>query len=569
MRWLPASILLAAALAAVLYSIELRSDLEPVPAPVTEWPLEAEHPQTQLTQVATRAPDESHRSPLKVEPAEDESDPVAVLVSGRVLGADGQGVSAGVRLWQRQDAGSIEHRARRGTARDGSFSFEVDPGREWQLAAEAPGHGTGHTEWRLGGAANEAEIQVAGSETLVGTVLDPAGAPLPGVKLWVLLAELHNSLEPGQPSVFASEQIRRLWIPSNGATQATVETNLDGEFTARGLKDGNYVVRVNGERPTNPRSPYRYADLLTTAPVNPAAGAIELTLEATILTIALQSPDDPSTSVTPRITWDDAFHVPRTILAGWGGGIPVITVDPAWRVGPLLGTRRSSIGGRVTSDGLAVFDVNLAACTVLVRGGGFDNLPRTVELEPGQRTHVDIVKATRPRGRLEISPALGGSDCALIDPTTGLVFWAGFLEKTRAMKAPSGEYLVTGTQLGQVVKPQRVTVRSEQLTWVDLNRHHHEESFLQLKLSGSLHGTTPTESDPNASVVHVVIQESSLPARLLRSPRSSSWRLGQTQTSTALAPGTYELFAETSDGRGLVRRFELGAGETLALSLDF
>ena len=571
MRWLVALIVIVL-LATALWTLGPRSRAGGVEAPSVE-PRPSERADPQLEPV-TEARLEAEPLQRTSEVAADEPLPSAVvsaLLSGRVVDSRGQGVRASVRLWQRDAAESIEHGARCRTDRDGSFQVGIDPEREWQLAAEALGHGTGHTPWRRG-AEEQVEIVVTGSAALRGTLRDPDGSPLPGVKLWVLLAELHESLAPDKPNVFTSEQVRPLWIEGRGTTQAVVETSADGEFAADGLQLGSYMVRVHGETPTNPRTPYRFPDLLTSTPIESNGVAVSLTMEATILTVQLFDNDGTATGAEPSIVWDGALDVPRTWFGNdWNADRPILSVDPSWSVGRIQSTRRSSLGGRMLDSGLAVFDVTPVRSTVWVRGGGFDNDPYMVELPEGRRTHVEFTRQARARGKLEITSDCDNAQYSLVDAATGLVFREYFTkEGALLIEAPPGDYVIRGTCEEDTVAPgefphaQQATLEPNQTTHVDFRSSRQGEGFIELTLLGDT-----AETDERGRTVRVAVQAPPLPARLLRPSQVPSWTLGESAVSYPVPPGSYELLAELPDGRQARQSIELQAGETLRVSLDF
>ena len=164
-------------------------------------------------------------------------------VHGRLLDQGGHPVAGVVRASQWDGEGKLGPGVLGHAGADGRF--ELSPSRPGihQIVADAGEHGTASLlDVDLGRGAHEpVELCVCGPGVVRGRVLDAGGKPAAAVELLVLLAALDDergSFVLPEPARSAAE------IEGRGRIWATLLTDADGAFEARGLREDRYVVRA-------------------------------------------------------------------------------------------------------------------------------------------------------------------------------------------------------------------------------------------------------------------------------------------------------------------------------------
>jgi hypothetical protein len=221
---------------------------------------------------------------------------------GRVAGADG-GPAAGVRvgLLEPRDGGWASAHDDDTTDGEGRFAIHHAGAGPRALQALAPGRGSAFRDdltfaedaVRAGGEpADEVALVLCGSGTLAGVVVDPAGAPAPGHRLWALPAGR------AEPDLNDAERIAL--TRGEGTIDGRATSDAAGQFRMTGLRPGAYDVwgYDAAER--------TYA-LRTAAPVG--TGSADLRIVAARHALVVRVLDHRGQPIAPRVIGDYAFDV--------------------------------------------------------------------------------------------------------------------------------------------------------------------------------------------------------------------------------------------------------------------
>lgn len=150
----------------------------------------------------------------------------AFTVRGRVVDAMGLPVPDAIVLVTIGTTYEREH-----LRDDGSFAIDVEAGREFDLAFESPSAGTTsrkEAQGRAGESRDLGSVVLSAGLSLSGRVVDAAGVPVAGARVWTL-----RPAAGGSVVAWTSGRI------------AETTSDAEGAFTLRGLPPGPAVLRID------------------------------------------------------------------------------------------------------------------------------------------------------------------------------------------------------------------------------------------------------------------------------------------------------------------------------------
>lgn len=499
----------------------------------------------------------------------------------------------------------------------GAFELDFDDTfADAVLLADAGEHGTGACGGPLGfrlspeAPPQDLRIVVSGSGILRGQLVDDLGRPAAGVSLVTLAA----GLDDGHGTTAQQEPLHReLQALGGGAVYRECQSDAEGRFELRGLRDLPFVVRARI------RSGSGFSLLLTPIPVLPAGQELRLLLARPHLVVRLLDPEGEAwarAGVEAALA-ESLFH---DAPSKWPAE-PRVFVHPCARDASEVELVGQFVAGRRVRADELVFEVpDDARYLVGAYGGGFDGSAQVVEVPSGASGVPVLLRASvgDARGTLVLRVSSGGK---LIDPGSlelgvesvphGLLL----LTPERASMAtsfslPPGRYRLFAAGVGQtdfqhgILWQARVGGRAE--LELDLAAGETQEHTLELEPGARLDVTLVGETRPE-DVANLVARSPylALPENadaLARAAAASElvlvrpgrrpepvyfrahafegtsaagehliagWPLGASQRSEELPSGRFTLVARLPGGRELRREVELFPGVTTPLTLEF
>ena len=260
-------------------------------------------------------------------------------------------------------------------------------------------------------------VVLHGSGVLCGRVTETSGTPAARMSLMVLMAELDVDRDGAQlpeplSSQRSSEGLGRPW--------AQLKTDADGQFEARGLRPGSYVVRAR-----LPVTKSGYPLLLTERPVPADAAQLDLCFDRPHIFMRLVRAGGES--------WPPSL----VSLSTPGGGPaptrwptrPVPIVVPYEDSGQGLRASGSWLAGWTADPGEFGFDVKAdRSYLVGAIGGGFDGTLQEVFVPRGSgRIEVTLTGRDEvPLGRISVSVTSEGTHAENDIPITSLGYAGEF-----------------------------------------------------------------------------------------------------------------------------------------------
>ncbi len=163
-----------------------------------------------------------------------------------------------VLLLYETEAGTWRWKERADTLQAGHYSIKVDQPGRYGVTARVSGIGTAWTivEWSQESATAEAiELNLAGSGTLTGRLVDPGGAPVQDHGVRAIHTRIDKATDLTTNQRLDHER-------GDGCAIGTAQTNADGEFRITGLEPGDY--RLLGWDRSNLREPQQLAEQVAT-----------------------------------------------------------------------------------------------------------------------------------------------------------------------------------------------------------------------------------------------------------------------------------------------------------------
>lgn len=579
-----------------------------------------------LTRVARRrapnAPGESASLAVTIQ--------TGVVVTGRILGPDGEPAAGRVDWWSFGDEGVTSGFVGKAGA-DGLFSGELTRAGTHGLLAKGYSArdaslanafndpslqlGTGLSELfevRFDEAVPFIEVQVFGPGVIRGRILDAAGAPAAGISLMAVVAALD-----GEASGTAIPYSRTRDIDQEGRGNARVYmvTDTNGAFEARGLRDDLFNVRAADLALNLSGFPL----LLTPQPVPSHGEPLELQLSRPHLAIHVTQADG---SLPPESF--SALRMGRigSDLDEWPEA-PGLLVILGWEDVPVNKRYGGYLKARATGPGEFIVELDDDVTVVVgALGGDLPWRPLQVNVPPGAgRVDVDLVmpEPARPGTlvldvvdsagepvvqQLRVRVSESSSGVTLVDKPFDILREGDWPLR---LSLPEGEYdlLVEGHPWidwhhGTVVY-RRGHGKHEQPLLISPAQEIHVTSSISdgARLSLSIHGQ-PTAADRQAvrdwdpredtdefvefwaRYVELHLErEGRWPERVdfpkytedgtpaVSRRLLSGIALGSEGVSEMLSPGEYTLVATTQGGRTVRRDVRLIAGQTLAVTLSF
>lgn len=141
-----------------------------------------------------------------------------------------------VRLLHEKDAGTWRSKERADVLKEGHYSIEVEEPGRYAVTARARGIGTA---WAIVdypqdfAAAETIELDLEGTGTLTGRLIDPGGAPILDHGVRAIQTRIDGATHLSTNQQLDHER-------GKGCVNGTAQTNADGEFRITGLEPGDY-----------------------------------------------------------------------------------------------------------------------------------------------------------------------------------------------------------------------------------------------------------------------------------------------------------------------------------------
>ena len=495
---------------------------------------------------------------------------------------------------------------------DGRFELHVDDPPVDYLYAELPRSGVAVSklpprDWRS--PLNGLTMNLEGSGSLRGRLIDETGRPAAGVELHVGIASLF--LE-NAPSAVPEFQKSDSLVEGGGRAWTTVTTKENGAFRVMGLRNAPYVVRTARKGQTN-------SGLLTKAPVQPEGQLLTIEHKRPYLAVQLFAPTGAQLSgselecVSPYRSrglraWPKS---PRIQVLRCEEG-PTDTVSG-----------RRPLGGGVIRGDEAVFELDSSGGEywIAVLGGNFDGEPQRVHV-PTASGRVEVTfhgreavvtgraKVTLESDRSAIPEGAVHSpefDLYLERLDSGVVVLAQDEQSGRgphSFNVPIGQYRLVAEGvpvvdsyhgqlfLGRVFGRTERTIELKRGENLDVTLRLPVGGFLKITVNGvvlpedraavlaeePVYGQMEHAEESLENVAKLARLELAGPARtpepvyrtmqLFGYPSlTHQWVLGATQSSEMLPVGNYELVARMRGGRIARSRVEIRSGEVTEVTL--